>query len=128
MWYYEQLQEFPGEVAKLQGGSRSETAIFCIISGIAKLSKGTPCSQNRGGYCGLCNIIKSKFQEGVECGFLSSTSNRNMALRYSRVGRDTAATILEMESGEIDIEGQIDFVSQCPGEDKCSLLDHMRLP
>ena len=77
---------------------RYETTIFCIISGLIKLSKLSPIPPGRRLYRGLggiklpdCFWKEGAFQGGVELGLMSTTANRAIALQYSGAGRSKVA-------------------------------------
>jgi hypothetical protein len=55
------------------------------------------------------------FKGGVEMGFMSTTTNREVAIQYSGSDRKRG-TVFEITAGRIDIGADIKFLSQYPGE------------
>ena len=125
--YNARLRGFPKHISEMLEGNRYETTIFCIISGLIKLSKVSPIPANRRLYRGLGGMKlpesfwkqrKGEFQGGVELGLLSTTANRDIALQYSGAGDGKLATIFEVEIGSVDVGGLLGFLSQYPGEEE----------
>jgi hypothetical protein len=120
------LRKFPPDVHANLLGNKYETTIFCITSGVVKLSKTTPIPPNRRLYRGLGGMVlpapfwKPEVQGlrgGVEKALMSTTTKRNLALQYS--GRDlNRGTIFEITAGRIDIGASLNWVSQYPQEEE----------
>ena len=52
---------------------------------------------------------------GVELGFMSTTTERNIALEYSGVKRGKVGIIFELDVGSVDCGAQLGNLSQYPG-------------
>jgi hypothetical protein len=52
---------------------------------------------------------------GVELGFLSTTTKREVALEYSGVDKNRG-TVFEIDIGAVDCGAKLDSLSQYPGE------------
>ena len=123
IWYNAVLRGFPEDLCESLSGNRYETTIFCIISGIVKLSKLTEVPEDRRLYRGLGGIllpdsfwIKTEgFRGGVERGLMSATMDRHVAMQYSGSDKERG-TVLEIAVGRIDIGADLCWVSQYPGE------------
>ena len=118
------LRKHPPELMQKLIGNRYETTIFCIISGISKLSQATSIPHDRRVYRGLGGmIVPDEFwrrQEGgsrggVEWGLMSTTTNRNVALQYSGVDK-RRGIVFEISVGRVDIGADLSAVSQYPGK------------
>ena len=123
--YNAKLRGHPPELYRALEGNEYETTIFCIISGIIKLSKRTEIPKNRRIYRGLGGMIlpeqfwttdrSNGFRGAVELGMMSTTTDRKVAIQYS--GRNKKrGTIFEIEAGRIDIGADLKILSQYPGE------------
>ena len=123
--YNAKLRKYPLELYNMIQGNEYETTIFCIISGILKLSRRTEIPSNRRVYRGLGGMILPEqfwiaektngFRGAVELGLMSTTTDREVAVQYS--GRDKKrGTIFEIEAGRIDIGADLKRLSQYPGE------------
>ena len=119
----------PDLAAKLEG-NRYETTIFCIISGIIKLSQLTEVPEHRRLYRGLGGIVlpdtfwsKSKgFRGGVEKGLMSATADRAVAMKYSGTAdKHRRCTIFEITVGRVDIGADLTWLSQYPNEKEVGL-------
>jgi hypothetical protein len=124
LWYNAALRGFPADLhAKLEG-NRYETTIFCIISGIIKLSKLTKVPVDRRLYRGLQGMVlpdafwgsKDGFRGAVEKGLMSTTTDRSVAMKYSGSRDGKRSTVFEILAGRIDIGADLFWVSQYPGE------------
>ena len=123
LWYNAVLRGFPKQVFETLEGNRYETTIFCIISGIIKLSKLTEVPEDRRLYRGLGGAVLPEtfwtrtdgFRGGVERGLMSATADRGVAMQYS--GRDgRRCTVFEIVVGRVDIGADLGWVSQYPDE------------
>jgi len=118
------LRGYPQEIARNLKGNRYITTIHTIASGIVKLSRVAELPENRKVYRGLGGmILPEKFWKpdkygcrgGVEYGFMSTTTQRDVALMYS--GKEgQLRTIFEMDVGQIDRGANIQWLSQYPAE------------
>jgi hypothetical protein len=111
-------------------GNHYCTTISLIVSGIIKLSRTTPLPPSRRVYRGLSGLrLPEKFWKpdsfgccgGVELGFMSTTSNINIALMYSTSSQRAThrlGTIFEIDVGQIDRGAAIDWLSQYPAEEE----------
>ena len=125
--YNSVLRGFPEKEVTALKGNRYETTIFCITSGIMKLSKVTEVPADRRLYRGLGGMIlpdqfwkenrEEGFRGGVEFGLMSTTRNRNVAIQYSGV-RQQRGTVFEISAGRIDVGADLSWVSQYPGEEE----------
>ena len=128
LWYNAALRGFPPALHARLEGNRYETTIFCIISGIIKLSRLTEVPADRRLYRGLGGIVlpdafwgsKDGFRGGVETGLMSTTTDRRVAMQYS--GKDgKRSTVFEILAGRVDIGADLSWVSQYPGEKEVPL-------
>ena len=117
------LRKWPRNVLKRLKGNRYETTIFCIISGVTKLSTHTKIPESRKLYRGLSGLIlpdqfwmtSGSFRGGVEKGFMSTTANLEVAMQYSGIDKKRG-TVFEITAGRIDIGAELTWISQYPGE------------
>jgi hypothetical protein len=120
------LRKFPLSLYDALKQNNYETTLFCIISGILKISRKTEVPADRRLWRGLGGMILPKnfwskgnciddFRGGVEKGLMSTTTDRNVAIQYS--GRDKKrGTVFEIDAGRIDIGADLKWLSQYPGE------------
>lgn len=116
------LRGFPqGAVDALQG-NKYTTTIYCIVSGIIKLSKVMTLPEARKVYRGLGGVdLPQAFSKpdaygirgGVEYAMLSTTFSRKVALQYAGANMPT---VFEISVGAIDRGASLGFLSQYPGE------------
>ena len=103
-----------------------ETSIHVLVSAVLKISRSFEIPSARKVYRGLGGLsLGSEWftndergvRCGVELGFMSTTQNRNVALKYSGVNSNggTAGTILEIDVGAVDCGGQLYSLSQYQG-------------
>ena len=120
------LRGFPQPIVEALGGNRYETTIFCLCSGITKLSKVSAVPPNRLLYRGLGGMLlpdefwkgsSTGFRGGVEYGLMSTTTSMATAIEYSGIDRKRA-TIFEIQAGRIDVGASLSSVSQYPGEEE----------
>ena len=124
VWYNAVLRGFPEEVTKTLEGNQYETTIFCIISGIIKLSRLTKVPENRRLYRGLSGMLlpeafwteKEGFRGGVERGLMSTTTSRSVAMQYSGSKDGKRCAVFEIIAGRIDMGAELSWVSQYPSE------------
>ena len=124
MLYNAVLRQFPKDVLAALGGNKYETTIFCIISGISKLSKASKIPHDRRVFRGLGSMIvpdefwseqEGGFRGGVEWGLMSTTTNRNVAMQYSGADR-RRGTVFDISVGRVDLGADLSELSQYPGE------------
>ena len=96
------------------------TSVHILVSASIKLSRKSETPPVRKVFRGLgrMKLGKQWFQDGqcgVELGFMSTTSNRDVALEYSGVKTGVFGTIFEFDVGSIDCGARLDSLSQYPG-------------
>jgi hypothetical protein len=117
------LRNHPHAICLSLDGNKYETTIFCITSGIVKLSRFSEIPPNRRLFRGLGGMIlpeqflkeKNGFRGGVEWGLMSTTMNKDVATQYSGVDRQRGS-VFEIVPGRIDIGAELSWLSQYPGE------------
>jgi hypothetical protein len=117
------LRNYPREICLLLNGNKYETTIFCITSGIVKLSRISQIPPNRRLFRGLGGMIlpeqflkeKEGFRGGVEWGLMSTTMDKDVATQYSGVDKQRGS-VFEIIPGRIDIGAELSWLSQYPGE------------
>jgi WD40 repeat protein len=138
------LRRYPAEKFKLfeEGDNQFSTTIFVLVSAVQKLSRftriplGTLLYRGLGGRVDLPDIFFQIDDKGcsgyAEWGFLSTTSDRDVALGYSGVKeRRPKAMVMVIETSSIDRGADISEFSQYPGEKEflylpCSFLQRTR--
>jgi WD40 repeat protein len=138
------LRRFPEDKFSIfkDGDNLYSTTIFVLVSAVQKLSRftriplGTLLYRGLGGKMDLPDIffqIDSKGCSGyAEWAFLSTTSDRNVALGYSGVKeRRPKAMVMVIETSSIDRGADISEFSQYPGEKEflylpCSFVQRVR--
>jgi WD40 repeat protein len=138
------LRRYPKENFELfeKGDNQFSTTIFVLVSAVQKLSRftriplGTQLYRGLGGKMDLPDIFFQVDDKGcsgyVEWGFLSTTSDRDVALGYSGVKeRRPKAMVMVIETSSIDRGADISEFSQYPGEKEflylpCSFLQRTR--
>jgi WD40 repeat protein len=138
------LRRYPAEKFELfeKGDNQFSTTIFVLVSAVQKLSRftriplGTLLYRGLGGKVDLPDIFFQIDDKGcsgyAEWGFLSTTSDRDVALGYSGVKeRRPKAMVMVIETSSIDRGADISEFSQYPGEKEflylpCSFLQRTR--
>jgi hypothetical protein len=138
------LRRYPKEKFELfdKGDNQFSTTIFVLVSAVQKLSRftriplGTLLYRGLGGKVDLPDIFFQIDDKGcsgyAEWGFLSTTSDRDVALGYSGVKeRRPKAMVMVIETSSIDRGADISEFSQYPGEKEflylpCSFLQRTR--
>jgi ankyrin repeat protein len=138
------LRRYPAEKFELfeKGNNQFSTTIFVLVSAVQKLSRctriplGTQLYRGLGGKVDLPDIFFQIDDKGcsgyAEWGFLSTTSDRDVALGYSGVKeRRPKAMVMEIETSSIDRGADISEFSQYPGEKEflylpCSFVQRVR--
>ena len=124
------------------GDNLFSTTIFVLVSAVQKLSRftriplGTLLYRGLGGKMDLPDIFFQIDDQGcsgyAEWGFLSTTSDRDVALGYSGVKeRRRKAMVMVIETSSIDRGADISELSQYPGEKEflylpCSFVQRTR--
>ena len=98
------------------------TTLHAINSGIIKLSKQTPASTVFRGVAG--GVLPKQFwaqneygvMGGIELGFMSTTTDRDVALGYMRQSGKEAKMLFEIRMGMIDRGADVSLLSQFPAE------------
>ena len=98
------------------------TTLHAINSGIIKLSKQTPASTVYRGVAG--GVLPKQFwaqnefgvMGGIELGFMSTTTERNVAVGYMRQSGKEAKMLFEIRMGMIDRGADVSLLSQFPSE------------
>lgn len=117
-------QVYPG----LSVEGRFVTTLHALNSAVLKISRLQPAMQV---YRGISRMkLPKSFLEknehnvagGVEYGFMSTTSNKNVALMFAKDGdKMTASTLVVAEMGMIDRGASLDWLSQYPHEQEILL-------
>ena len=98
------------------------TTVHAINSGIVKMAKLTPEATVYRGVSG--GVLPKQFWEpnehgvmgGVELGFMSTTTNRDVALAYMHQRGKEAKMLFEIRMGMIDRGADVSLLSQFPAE------------
>ena len=138
------LRRYPADKYRMfaDGDNLFSTTIFVLVSAVQKLSRftriplGTLLYRGLGGKMDLPDIFFEVDGNGcsgyVEWGFLSTTSDRDVALGYSGVKeRRPKAMVMVIETSSIDRGADISEYSQYPGEKEflylpCSFVQRVR--
>ena len=127
------LRRYPEEKFKLfkEGGNTFATTIFVLVSAVTKVAKctripeGTLLYRGLGGLMDLPDHFFNADENGasgfVDWGFMSTTSDRDVALGYSGVKqRRPRAMVMVIEVTAVDRGADISEFSQYPGEKEFS--------
>ena len=126
MKYNAILRGYPTSMIESLKGNRYTTTIHAIVSGIIKLSQIAELPESRKVYRGLGGmILPEKFWKpdefgckgGVEYGFMSTTTERDVAIMYSGKANQLC-TVFEIDVGQIDRGASIQWLSQYPQENE----------
>ena len=106
-------------------GNLYTTSILVLQSAVLKMADKTPVPQGRKVYRGFGRGLGDEwFVEnprgvicGVELGFMSTTTKREIALDYSGVKKSGVGSMFEFEVGAVDCGAKLDSLSQYPGTD-----------
>jgi WD40 repeat protein len=138
------LRQYPEDKFEIfrDGDNLFSTTIFVLVSAVQKLSRftriplGTQLYRGLGGKVDLPDIFFQIDDKGcsgyAEWGFLSTTSDRDVALGYSGVKeRRPKAMVMVIETSSIDRGADISEFSQYPGEKEflylpCSFVQRTR--
>ena len=125
------LRKMMGSDPNLKGGlgvkeNRYATTIHTLASAVIRTSRITKVPPNRRVYRGLGGMAldemwssgdKRGVKGGVEYGFLSTTTNKDVAYEYSGV-KSGNGIVFEINVGAIDIGAELKSISQYPGENE----------
>ena len=125
------LRKMMGSDPNLKGGlgvkeNRYATTIHTLASAVIRTSRITKVPPNRRVYRGLGGMAldemwssgdKRGVKGGVEYGFLSTTTNKDIAYEYSGV-KSGNGIVFEINVGAIDIGAELKSISQYPGENE----------
>jgi hypothetical protein len=98
------------------------STLHTINSGVVKLSQLQPATVVYRGISGMKLpepfLVSSKHnvRGGIEYAFMSTTLDRNVALRYATSGTGEPSTLMVMQMGMVDRGAQLDWLSQYPEE------------
>ncbi|EKX31206.1 hypothetical protein GUITHDRAFT_83345, partial [Guillardia theta CCMP2712] len=118
------LRGYPRQVVEGLKGNKYVTTIYCIVSGIIKLSRIALIPPSRVVYRGLGDLtLPDAFMQadrlgicgGVELAMMSTTTDEEVAMQYAK-GR--TPLLFEIGCGAIDRGASLRFLSQYPGEDE----------
>ena len=106
-------------------GNLYPTSLLVLQSAVLKMADKTPVPPGRKVYRGFGRGLGDEwFKEnprgvicGVELGFMSTTTKREIALDYSGVKKSGVGSMFEFEVGAVDCGAQLDSLSQYPGMD-----------
>ena len=99
------------------------TSILVLQSAVLKLAAKTKVPVMRKVYRGIGMKLGDEWFEpnkrgvicGVELAFMSTTTNMEIALDYSGVGKSEVGFMFEFDVGAVDCGAQLDTLSQYPG-------------
>ncbi|CAK0825739.1 unnamed protein product, partial [Prorocentrum cordatum] len=117
----------PGAAAAGDGGqaavaNRYTTTIHVLASALVKASKMSKvCTVMRGTTGGrlperFWREDESGVRGGIEFGFMSTTTDRTVAMQYASDPTKGAGTVLEIQTGMIDKGAELSWISQYPHE------------
>lgn len=127
MKYNAVLRQYPLSICEGLKGNQYRTTIHAIVSGVIKLSQVTVLPPSRNVYRGLGGmLLPDRFWQpdafgcrgGVDFGFMSTTSNEDVAIMYSGRASSQLSTIFEIDVGQIDRGASISWLSQYPEEEE----------
>ena len=103
---------------KLCGDSRYVTTLHCINSAIVKLSRlAKPQTVYRGlsGRALPSEFWRGQGHGGVEFAFMSTTADREVAMRYAKAeNKEAASCVMEVQMDMIDRGADLSWLSQYP--------------
>ena len=106
------------------GERRYTTTIHAIASGLIKIAHVSKLPEDRKVYRGMAGVVlPERFRVldehgcrgGVELGFLSTSTDKDQALHYIDMSRGLP-TLFEIELGQVDRGGDLEWASQFPTE------------
>ena len=119
----EASEQMMAQEERLCAGNTYATTLQVLNSAIIKLSKLTPAIKVYRGVAG--GVLPPSFWStdgnshggGIECAFMSASTDRSVALTYARISRGVAAPmLLELKLGMIDRGADFSWLSQYPSE------------
>ena len=120
------MRKYPIDVLETLQGNKYETTIFCIMSGVTKLSRVARIPASRCVFRGLGGMIlpeefwrvkRDGFRGGIEWGLMSTTTNKRVAMQYSGLDKQRG-TVFEISVGRVDMGADLSWLSQYPGEEE----------
>ena len=105
--------------------NRYPTTLACIVSGILKLSRIAKMPEGAEVFRGLSGLAlppsffekdKQGFAGGVDPGFMSTTTDVEVAREYSGVNQGREATIFRLQLGKMSLGADVSWLSQFAGE------------
>jgi ankyrin repeat protein len=132
------LRQWPKEQFDDLNGNTYTATIHCLVSGITKISRVTKIPEGLMLYRGFGGLKlpeqfyvapKSGYRGFVEWGFISTTSDKAVAIQYTGIAKGRPfPTVLQVRPAAVDHGGDIGEYSQFPGEreflwNPCSLLE-----
>ena len=132
------LRRWPKDLFEALNGNMFSTTIHCLVSGVTKISRVTRLSEGLLLYRGFGGLAlpdqfykapESGYKGFVEWGFMSTTSDKAVAMEYTGVTKGKLfPTLLQVRPAAVDHGGDISEYSQFPGEreylwNPCSLLE-----
>ena len=106
------------------GERRYTTTIHAIASGLIKIAHVSKLPEDRKVYRGMAGVVlperfrvtdENGCRGGVELGFLSTSTDKDQALHYIDMSRGLP-TLFEIELGQVDRGGDLEWASQFPTE------------
>jgi ankyrin repeat protein len=132
------LRQWPKDMFDDLNGNTYTATIHCLVSGITKISRVTKIPEGLLLYRGFGGLKlpdqfyvapKSGYKGFVEWGFISTTSDKAVAIQYTGIAKGRPfPTVLQVRPAAVDHGGDIGDYSQFPGEreflwNPCSLLE-----
>jgi hypothetical protein len=117
--FWERVKSVSVKDLMARAGHLFPNTIHLLVSAVKKLQMSAPNGQGKTVYRGLPGLDVTEFKQShgfSESGFLSTTSNIDVALEYSGVKEKRVATILAIELSQIDTGADISAFSQHPSE------------
>jgi len=133
------LRQGPADLFQALKGNLYSTTIHCLVSGVTKISRVTEIPDNLILYRGLGNLKlpdhfykrteKAEYKGFVEWGFMSTTSDKKVAIEYTGIAKGKKMpTLLKIHPAAVDHGADISMFSQFPSEreylwNPCSLVE-----
>ena len=132
------LRRWPKDQFEALNGNMFSTTIHCLVSGVTKISRVTKLGEGLLLYRGFGGLAlpdqfykapESGYKGFVEWGFMSTTSDKAVAIEYTGISKGKLfPTLLQVRPAAVDHGGDISEYSQFPGEreylwNPCSLLE-----
>jgi hypothetical protein len=117
--FWERIKSVSVKDLMARAGHLFPNTIHLLVSAVKKLQMGSPNGQGKTVFRGLAGLDLTEFKQShgfSESGFLSTTSNIDLALEYSGVKQMLVATVLAIALSQIDNGAEIFDFSQYPSE------------